>query len=57
MTRPSRQQILEYALSGLRTEIGIHPCPNEYPDEIREYEEHFEWIEKELEKLKALELT
>lgn len=49
--RPSRLEILEYALEGICTQIGTHPCPNDYPNEIDEYENHQEWLVNEIRKL------
>ena len=55
MSKPTRLELLEYALEGVRTLLGSHPDPNRYPDDINELEAHLEHIEKLIERERAKE--
>lgn len=44
--------LLEYALEGVRTLIGTHPCPEEYAREIDEYQDHRDILKRKIEKEK-----
>lgn len=52
--RPTRLEVLEYAEEGLRTLIGTG-TGYEYPCVLDEYEQHLEWVKKELTKVRAKE--
>jgi len=47
-------EVLEYAEEGLRTLIGTG-TGYEYPCVLDEYEQHLEWVKKELTKVRAKE--
>ena len=51
MTRPSRLEILEYALAGAQTERGI--WSGAMPDEEAEtLDAHIEWLKQEIARVK-----
>jgi hypothetical protein len=51
----SRLEILEYAKEGVQTRIGVHPAPNEYPEDIEELEAVLAEIERRIARAKARE--
>lgn len=50
MEKLTQQVILMYAATGIRNELGCHPCPNEYPEEIAQLKAHLEQVTKRLTK-------
>jgi len=57
MKRPSRLEILQYALEGVCMIRGTHPEPNNYPEEIEELDAHDEWLRKEIDRVQQQEQT
>ncbi len=51
MSRPTRLEILEYAIEGLRNLIGTG-TGYESEEVLEEYGRHQDWIEKELKRIK-----
>ena len=50
MTRPTRLEILEYALEGARTEYGIWSgAMNDEQEQT--LEDHIEWLESEIKRI------
>jgi len=49
--RLTKRDLLEYALEGVRFRIGSHAEPLKYPEEIEEYEDHAEELERRLARL------
>lgn len=53
MTRPSRLEILEYALEGATMQRGTHVgCPDLYEEWLDELDAHIEWLESEIARVK-----
>lgn len=51
MARPTRLEILEYALEGATTERGLWSGAMSFEQE-EELDRHIEWLEKEIERVK-----
>jgi hypothetical protein len=42
----TRLEMLEHAKCGILTDIGTHPAPREYPEDIEVLEDHLEQVER-----------
>lgn len=51
MPRPTRLEILEYALEGVQTKLGVWSGALE-EDEQEFYESHEEWLKQEIQRVK-----
>ena len=48
MEKLTHLQLLQYAEQGIADRIGCHPCPNEYPEELDELEDHLKNVRKRI---------
>ena len=53
LPRPTKLDLMEYALEGVFTKIGTHPAPVEDPEYIEQLVADRDWIKKRIEVLKA----